>query len=167
MTTRDLVANTKELLGNYPNTYTYTKAICQRLIKLRRGDLTVSIVRPAIINTSYREPFPGWVDSVAAATAYYMFVGLGIIKEVYSQPELIGDTIPVDVVVANILVAAAYNANSHSLSIYHAGSSDRNPIKWGQVQQIIQDFWNSNVSQNRVSKAKVLMSTNKIKTKAH
>lgn len=38
--------------------------------------------------------------------------------------------IPVDIVVANILVASAYNANSHKLSIYHVGSSDRNPINW-------------------------------------
>lgn len=49
-------------------------------MKLRRGDLTLSIVRPAIINTSYSEPFPGWLDSIAAAAAIYMFVGLGIIK---------------------------------------------------------------------------------------
>ncbi len=80
MPTRDLVANTEQILGSYPNTYTFTKALCERLIKIRRGDLTVSIVRPAIINTSYREPFPGWLDSIAAAAAYFMFVGLGIIK---------------------------------------------------------------------------------------
>ena len=49
-------------------------------MKLRRGDLTMAIVRPAIINTSYKEPFPGWLDSVAAAAAYYMFAGLGIVK---------------------------------------------------------------------------------------
>lgn len=40
----------------------------------------MAIVRPAIINTSYKEPFPGWLDSVAAAAAYYMFAGLGIVK---------------------------------------------------------------------------------------
>ncbi len=38
------------------------------------------IVRPAIINTSYKEPFPGWLDSIAAAAAMFLFVGLGIIK---------------------------------------------------------------------------------------
>lgn len=54
MQTKDLVTNTDQILGNYPNTYTFTKALCQRLMKLRRGDLTISIVRPAIINTSYR-----------------------------------------------------------------------------------------------------------------
>lgn len=38
------------------------------------------IVRPAIINTSYQEPFPGWIDSLAAAAAMFLFAGLGIIK---------------------------------------------------------------------------------------
>jgi len=38
------------------------------------------IIRPAIINTSYAQPFPGWIDSIAAAAAMFLFVGLGIIK---------------------------------------------------------------------------------------
>lgn len=64
--------------------------------------------------------------------------------------------------VANILVASAYNSNNHKLAIYNCGSSDRNPINWTQMQRIIQDFWNNNVSQNRISKAKVLISNNKL-----
>lgn len=98
------------------------------------------------------------MDSIAAAAALYMFVGLGIVREVQSNPNLIGDTIPVDIVVANILTASAYNSNSHGLSIYNCGSSDRNPIPWKKVQTIVQDYWNSNPSQNRLSKASVVYS---------
>lgn len=54
MSVRELASNTPEILGKYPNTYTYTKALCERLMKLRRGDLPLTIVRPAIINTSYK-----------------------------------------------------------------------------------------------------------------
>lgn len=43
----------------------------------------------------------------------------------------IGDTVPVDVVVATIIVATALNFNTKSLPIYHVGSSDRNPLTWG------------------------------------
>jgi len=135
-------------------------------MKRRRADLTISIVRPAIINTSYAQPFPGWMDSIAAAAALYMFVGLGIIREVQSNPNLIGDTIPVDIVVANILTASAYNSNSHHLSIYNCGSSDRNPIPWKKVQTIVQDYWNSNPSQNRLSKANVVYTQNSLRIKA-
>lgn len=135
-------------------------------MRVRRGDLTVSIIRPAIINTSYREPFPGWLDSIAAAAAYFMFVGLGIIKEIHEDPNRIGDTIPVDIVVANILVASAYNTKSHKLSVYNVGSSDRNPLIWKDAQQIIQDYWNSNISPNRISKSKVRYTSNSFVIKA-
>ena len=80
MPVRDLVARTDEILSTYPDTYTFTKALCERRMKGRRGDLNMSIIRPAIINTSYLEPFPGWLDSIAAAAAYFMFIGLGIVK---------------------------------------------------------------------------------------
>lgn len=166
MSTKDLVTQTKEILGVYPNTYTFTKGLCERLMKLRRKDLTLSIVRPAIINTSYSEPFPGWMDSIAAAAAFYMFVGLGIIREVNSNPDIIGDTIPVDIVVANILTAAACNSKSHTLTIYNCGSSDRNPIPWRRVKELVQDYWNHNPSHNRVSKSNVVYTDNNLLIKA-
>lgn len=77
---KELVANSAKILGKYPNTYTFTKALCERVMQVRRGNLPMCIIRPAIINTSYKEPFPGWLDSIAAAAAMFLFVGLGIIK---------------------------------------------------------------------------------------
>ena len=71
-----------------------------------------------------------------------------------------------DIVVANILVASAFNSKSNKLSLYHVGSSDRNPMIWVDVQQILTDFWNNNVSQSRVSKSKVIFSSSAIKIKA-
>lgn len=116
------------------------------------------IVRPAIINTSYLEPFPGWLDSIAAAAAMFLFVGLGIIKEVKGNPNSIGDTIPVDVVVANIIVATAFNIRKNGMPIYHVGSSDRNPITWGKTRDVVTEFWNSNPSISRVAKSGVVFS---------
>jgi len=131
------VANSKKILGKYPNTYTFTKALCERLMQKRRGDLPMCIVRPAIINSSYKEPFPGWLDSIAAAAAMYLFVGLGIIKEIKGSTNSIGDTVPVDLVVANIIVATAFNLRKNDMPIYHVGSSDRNPITWGKTKDIV------------------------------
>lgn len=131
------MANSKKILGKYPNTYTFTKALCERLMQKRRGDLPMCIVRPAIINSSYKEPFPGWLDSIAAAAAMYLFVGLGIIKEIKGSTNSIGDTVPVDLVVANIIVATAFNLRKNDMPIYHVGSSDRNPITWGKTKDIV------------------------------
>ncbi len=69
----------------------------------------------------------------------------------------IGDTVPVDVVVATIIVATALNFNTKSLPIYHVGSSDRNPLTWGEIKEEVVKFWNSNVSQSKMGKASVLV----------
>ena len=42
-----------ELLGDYPNTYTFTKSITEHLLLSMRGDMPLAIVRPAIIG-AYR-----------------------------------------------------------------------------------------------------------------
>ncbi len=42
----------------------------------------------------------------------------------------ISDTVPVDIVVSNILVATAFNSKSHKLSIYHVSSCERNPLTY-------------------------------------
>lgn len=151
-----MIMRSDAIVGDYPNTYTYTKGLCERLMQRRKKDLPVCIVRPAIINTSYREPFPGWLDSIAAAAAFYLFVGLGIIKVIDGDSSKIGDTVPVDVVVANIIAATAYNFKNSKLSIYHVGTSDRNPITWGECRDTVTTFWNSNVSQSRVSRSQLL-----------
>jgi hypothetical protein len=39
--------------------------------------------------------------------------------------------IPVDIVVAAIILATSVNIGSNKLSIYHVGSSDLNPATWG------------------------------------
>lgn len=129
-------------------------------MKKRRGDLPMCIIRPAIINSSYSQPFPGWLDSIAAAAAMFMFVGLGIIKQVKGVKHNIGDTVPVDLVVANIIVATAFNMNKNGMPIYHVGSSDRNPVTWKKAQEVVTQFWNSNPSGSRVGKSEVLFHEN-------
>jgi fatty acyl-CoA reductase len=57
----------KELIGTYPNTYTYTKSMAERSMKVRLGNLKCAIVRPSIIICANSEPVPGWIDSLAAA----------------------------------------------------------------------------------------------------
>ena len=53
-----ITAITPELLGDYPNTYTFTKGLAEHIVTTENGDMPVSIVRPSIIAGSYKEPFP-------------------------------------------------------------------------------------------------------------
>lgn len=71
---------TPKLIGNYPNTYTFTKAIAERILEKRRGNIPVSYVRPTIIGASWREPFAGWIDSVSAIAAVILYTGVGVVR---------------------------------------------------------------------------------------
>lgn len=55
----DLVATlTPKLIGERPNTYTFTKALAEFLVQQEAEELNVAIVRPSIIGASWKEPFP-------------------------------------------------------------------------------------------------------------
>ena len=58
-------------------------------------------------------------------------------------------------------MATAANLNNKDLTIYHVGSSDRNPVTWAELEPINQKYWNSNVSINRLKKANAFLSVNK------
>lgn len=49
---------TPKLIGDRPNTYTYTKALAEYLVQQECGNLNVAIVRPSIVGASWMEPFP-------------------------------------------------------------------------------------------------------------
>ena len=53
-----LNAITPKLLGNKPNTYTYTKQLAETLLKEEAADLPLAIVRPSIVTEAWQEPLP-------------------------------------------------------------------------------------------------------------
>lgn len=55
----DLVNDiTPKLLGDRPNTYTYTKALAECIIQQDGTKLNIVIIRPSIVGASWKEPFP-------------------------------------------------------------------------------------------------------------
>ena len=93
-----------KILGSYPNTYTFSKAIAERTLKKLRGNIPVTILRPSIIVSCYEDPFEGWIDSPAASGGIVIGVEVGMLHLVYSNGNSIMDLIPCDYVVSNILV---------------------------------------------------------------
>ena len=59
------------LLGNTcPNVYSYSKALCEHLLKTecKAHGIPLAIVRPSIVSAAINEPLPGWVDNMNGAT---------------------------------------------------------------------------------------------------
>lgn len=87
----------------FPNTYTLTKSMGEQILERRKGNLPLTIIRPAIIGCAWREPMPGWVDALTAAGGIYLMAGLGILKEMHCRGANAADIIPVDYVVNSTL----------------------------------------------------------------
>ena len=49
---------TPKLIGNKPNTYTYTKHLGEALLVSEGYDLPVAIIRPSIVTAAWMEPVP-------------------------------------------------------------------------------------------------------------
>ncbi|KAJ2938365.1 hypothetical protein O0L34_g13290 [Tuta absoluta] len=122
-------------LQDWPNTYALTKAVAEEIIRTQSAGLPVSIVRPAIVISAYREPAPGWVDMSAAygPAGVIIGVGLGVIHAMLADRDVKIDVIPADLVNNAIMAVgwATAATSSNEPRIYTACSSKRNPTTWG------------------------------------
>ncbi|KAI5630981.1 male sterility protein domain-containing protein [Phthorimaea operculella] len=121
----------------WPNTYTFTKAVAEELIRTQSDGLPVCIVRPSSVFNAYREPAPGWMDFSAAygPAGVMLGVGLGVLHCMQADRDVVVDAIPADFVNNAVMAAgwatATASASFNEPKIYCAGSSTRNPTTWG------------------------------------
>ena len=121
----------------WPNTYTYTKSLGEQAIVA--GQIPHAIVRPSIVESALRYPFPGWNEGFTTS-APLAFMGLRGHRTFPMAERAILDVVPVDLVAAGILAAAAeLLERREALSrgqdpapplsrVYHLASGDVNPF---------------------------------------
>ncbi len=111
------------------DTYTFTKWIGEQNLIRQRGDVPLVIFRPAIIEGSFEEPVPGWIDGLRMADPIIVAYGKGKVSEFPALADLPIDLIPVDFV-ANAMIATLPVGDGwrEDLAVYHCASSDRNPF---------------------------------------
>ncbi|KAK8697737.1 hypothetical protein V6N13_113875 [Hibiscus sabdariffa] len=128
---KDLGIHRARLYG-WPNTYVFTKAMGEMMVGEFKGAV---IVRPTIITSTYKEPFPGWVEGTRTIDSLAVGYAKGILTFFLGNLDSIVDVIPADMVV-NAMIAAMMAHASHQPpeSIYHVGSSLQNPIKYSHLQ---------------------------------
>lgn len=133
--------NEASLIYSYPNTYTFTKSMAERAIKKLRGNLPISIVRPTVVISSYKEPVCGWTDTLAAGGILVLVINNGYLKLTNFDGDVNFDCIPVDYSCNTILAAAAYTALAPpALNVIHSGTSHLNPVKVGEIMTRLARF---------------------------
>ncbi|MBI1949266.1 MAG: AMP-binding protein [Deltaproteobacteria bacterium] len=117
----------------WPNTYTYTKRIGEQFLAASGQPFT--IVRPAIVESSVEFPFKGWNEGINTS-APLIYLGLQGQQQTPTRPGHILDVIPVDMVCAGTVVAAAALLRGEHAMVYQLGSSDANPLTMERIAEL-------------------------------
>lgn len=134
---KELEDNLKNYIGNFPNTYTFTKNLAEKSLMKDRENVKVVIWRPSIITSGYNQPFPGWTDSVSAAGGLTLLCGLGLLQNINGTGLAPFDIVPADYVSNGILVATAYaDTQPDYAEIFNCASSVTNQINLVRYRDI-------------------------------
>ncbi|KAI4479319.1 hypothetical protein M0804_011104 [Polistes exclamans] len=148
---------TPKLLGNWPNTYAYSKAICEDTVRQYSNGIPTCIVRPSIVIPTEKEPIAGWINNLYGLTGVSYGGATGVLRTLYCNEKYICDIIPADYVVNNIVAAAwdvaqkrsipqiinlsnrnnKYLPVNEEIPIYNVVSSVQKPITWGIMESYL------------------------------
>ncbi|XP_009104015.1 fatty acyl-CoA reductase 6, chloroplastic isoform X1 [Brassica rapa] len=122
----------------WENTYTFTKAMGETLIQTMREDVPIVIIRPSIIESSYKEPFPGWLQGIRMTDPMILAYGKGQISGFWGDSQSFLDIIPVDMVVnATIAAMAKHGCGNSDLKVYNVTSSSHaHPLRAGEYMDL-------------------------------
>ena len=127
----------------WPDAYPYTKALGERALVAQYADtVPMTIVRPSIIESALAEPRPGWIRGFRMAEPIIISYARGLLREFPGVPEGVTDVIPVDLVVAAIIVVSGEALLTpppeyQGPSVYHVASGVRNPFRYGRLVELV------------------------------
>jgi alcohol-forming fatty acyl-CoA reductase len=126
----------------WPDVYTFTKALGERAAEQLAGDeIPLSVVRPAIVESALRHPFPGWIDGFKMAEPIILAYGRGALPEFPGTPDGILDVVPVDIVTNALLAVAETPPPPGEPAYYHVGSGARNPLTFREMYEHVREYF--------------------------
>ncbi|MEM1350161.1 MAG: SDR family oxidoreductase, partial [Myxococcota bacterium] len=119
----------------WPNIYTYTKSMGERLLVDHADRVNMSISRPAVIESAMSYPIVGWNEGIntCAPLAYLRYKGQRYFP---MHPDYALDVIPVDYVCGALLSISAALLERRAEPVYHLGSSDLNPFPFERLVEL-------------------------------
>ncbi|KAF6209175.1 hypothetical protein GE061_014920 [Apolygus lucorum] len=132
---------TPKLVGRWVNTYSFTKAIVEDMIKSYVGRIPVAIARPSIVVGCKEEPLKNWINNMYGVSGVSAGACVGIIRVWCADCTKMADIIPADYVVnAMICIATHLDKNQREKillerPIFNLVSSAKAPITWGEYMR--------------------------------
>jgi long-chain acyl-CoA synthetase len=134
----------------WPNTYTYTKSLGEQVIAKTPG-LRYAIVRPSIVESAQRYPFPGWNEgfTTSAPMIYALMKSRGILPTAFDK---ILDMIPVDQVAGSLIAITAQQLRTSERRVYQQATGDTSPFIAARSTELVglytREHWRKKKSGN-------------------
>ena len=128
----------------WPDVYTLTKALGERVAEQlwAHAGRPLSVVRPAIVESALRHPYPGWIDGFKMADPVIIAFGRGVLREFPGLPDSVMDMIPVDLVV-NAILAAAARPPTTGPAYLHVSSGASNPLTIQNMYVLCREYFDN------------------------
>lgn len=132
-------------LHGWQDTYVFTKAMGEMMIDSMRGDIPVVTIRPSIIESTYKEPFPGWMEGNRMMDPIVLYYGKGQLNGFLADPNGVLDVVPADMVVNAILASMAKHGSNKDpgMHIYQIASSVTNPLVIQDLARILYEHFHN------------------------
>ncbi|KAF7282344.1 fatty acyl-CoA reductase wat-like [Rhynchophorus ferrugineus] len=101
---------TPRLIQGWPNTYVFTKAVAENVLKTEGSNMPTAVFRPSIVTSTVSEPVPGWSDNLYGPMGILLSSNCGVLRVVKGRGCLKPDTVPGDMVV-NALLCVPWEVN--------------------------------------------------------
>ncbi len=120
----------------WTNIYTYSKSLAEQIVA-QQDDIVKVLVRPSIVESSVKYPFPGWNEGFTT-TAPLILIALRGQPLIPVNEKLVLDIIPVDMV-AGAMLGAAMEAmeNDQPPLVFQAATGDSNPNDMKRITGLV------------------------------
>ncbi len=125
----------------WTDVYTFTKALGERVVAEVGAGVRVSVVRPAIVESSWKHPYPGWIEGFKMAEPLILAYGRGELPEFPASPDAVVDIVPCDHVVNAILAVCATEPEIGAAQYYHVNSGARNQLTFRDLYGHIRAYF--------------------------
>ncbi|XP_073840124.1 waterproof [Musca autumnalis] len=133
---------TPTIVKDFPNTYAFTKVLAEDIIQNYGQNLPVTIFRPGIVVTTYREPVSGWIDNMYGPCGIIVGVGSGVMRIFSGKVENKANMVPVDLCV-NALLTSAWDIARNTYDsppIYNFIPDPDNIASWREFMEYATEY---------------------------
>lgn len=118
------------------DTYTMTKWLGEQVLIEALHQRTLTIIRPSIIESTLKDPVPGWIEGVKVADALILAYARGKVSFFPANSNGVIDIVPADLV-ANAIIMGGAEAleKNNQLKIYQVCTGSSNPITMKQFRK--------------------------------